>query len=102
MCYLVAKDRDAHGCFALKTTHGRHLVELKRELNKAVGYKGIQLVTISRPTAYGEYAKELWNDSREKSKSLDRQGTVCCTWEKTAFEEGLKVGIRLMMEVYSL
>ena len=39
MCYLVAKDRDAHGCFALKTTHGKHLVELKRELNKAVGYK---------------------------------------------------------------
>ena len=70
MCYLVAKDRDAHGCFALKTTHGRHLVELKRELNKAVGYKGIQLVTISRPTAYGEYAKELWIDRREKSKSL--------------------------------
>jgi len=56
MCYLVAKDRDAHGCFALKTTHGKHLVELKRELNKVVGYKGIQLVTISRPTAYGEYA----------------------------------------------
>ena len=53
MCYLVAKDRDAHGCFALKTTHGKHLVELKRELNKAVGYKGVQLVTISRPTAYG-------------------------------------------------
>ena len=70
MCYLVAKDRDAHGCFALKTTHGRHLVELKRELNKAVGYKGIQLVTISRPTAYGEYTKELWIDRREKSKSL--------------------------------
>ena len=44
MCYLVAKDRDAHGCFALKTTHGKHLVELKRELNKVVGYKGIQLV----------------------------------------------------------
>ena len=56
MCYLVAKDRDArdaHGCLALKTTHGKHLVELKRELNQAVGYKGVQLVTISRPTAYG-------------------------------------------------
>ena len=26
MCYLVAKDRDTHGCFALKTTHGKHLV----------------------------------------------------------------------------
>ena len=40
MCYLVAKDRNAHGCFALKTAHGKHLVELKRELNDAVGYKG--------------------------------------------------------------
>ena len=60
MCYLVAKDRNAHGCFALKTTHGKHLVELKRELNKEVGYKGVQPVTISRPTAYGEYTKELW------------------------------------------
>ena len=55
MYYLVAKDRNAHGCFALKTTHGKHLVELKRELNREVGYKGVQLVTISRPTAYGEY-----------------------------------------------
>ena len=35
-------------------------------------------------------------------KIKDRQGTVCCAWEKIAFEEGLKVGIRLMMEVYSL
>ena len=56
MCYLVAKDRNAHGCFSLKTTHGKHLVELKRELDREVGYKGVQLVTISRPTAYGEYA----------------------------------------------
>lgn len=43
MCYLVAKDCDAHGCFALKTTHGKHLVELKKKLNKAVVYKGVQL-----------------------------------------------------------
>ena len=38
----------------------------------------------------------------DRVKIMDRQGTVCCAWEKTAFEEGLKVGIRLMMEVYSL
>ena len=44
MCYLIAKERDAHGCYALKTSHGKHLVELKRELNEAVGYKGVQLV----------------------------------------------------------
>ena len=35
-------------------------------------------------------------------KIMDRQGMVCCAWEKTAFEEDLKVWIRLMMEVYSL
>ena len=45
MCYLIAKDRDGHGCYALKTKHGQHLVEIKRELNKAVGLKGIQIVT---------------------------------------------------------
>ena len=35
-------------------------------------------------------------------KIMDQQGTVCCAWEKTAFEEGLKVGIRLMTEVYGM
>ena len=74
MCYLVAKDRDAHGCFALKTTHGKHLVELKRELNKVVGYKRIQLVTISRPTAYGEYAPYLLCGYRAGVSGY-RQGT---------------------------
>ena len=45
-----------HGCYALKTQHGSHLVEMKRRMNQQVASKGIQLVTISRPTAYGEYA----------------------------------------------
>ena len=70
MCYLVAKDRYAQGCFALKTSHGKHLVELKRELNKAVGYKGVQLVTISRPTAYVEYAPYHFVDTEEEFKEL--------------------------------
>ncbi len=33
---------------------------------------------------------------------MDWQGTVCCAWVKAAFKEGLKVGIRLIMEMYSL
>ena len=70
MCYLVAKDRDAHGCFALKTTHGKHLVELKRDRNKAVGYKGIQLVTISRPTAYGEYATYRFVNTEQEFQTI--------------------------------
>ena len=35
-------------------------------------------------------------------KIMDRQGSVCCAWEKTSFEEGLKVGMRLMTEVYGV
>ena len=29
MCYLVAKNVNSHGCYALKTELGNHLVELK-------------------------------------------------------------------------
>lgn len=70
MCYLIAKDRDAHGCYALKTKHGKRLVEIKRELNQAVGYRGVQLITISRPTAYGEYAPYHFVDSEQEFTSL--------------------------------
>ena len=56
MCYLIAKDKNKHGSYALKTKHGKHLAELKGELNIHAAPKGIQLVTISRPSAFGEYA----------------------------------------------
>ena len=34
-------------------------------------------------------------------KIMDRQGTVCRAWEKTAIEEGLKVGILLNRQLYN-
>ena len=51
-----------------------------------VAYVGVKFKTYSGlPFTYeikkgrnGEYTKELWIDRREKSKSLNRQGTVCC------------------------
>lgn len=46
MAYLIARKRESHGCLALKIKHGENLVELKRRLNQAVGYKGIELITI--------------------------------------------------------
>ena len=55
MCYIVAKDIEKEGCYALKTRHGKHLADMIDDLNKGIGKKGIQLVTISRPAAYGEY-----------------------------------------------
>ena len=55
MCYLIAKNIDEEGCVAFKTTHGKHLSTFKKSLIEKVGYDKIQLVTISRPSAYGEY-----------------------------------------------
>lgn len=72
MCYLVAKDTKKRGCFALKTTHGKHLVQLKRASNSKVRGRGIQIVTISRPNAYGEYAPYTFaKDESEFEKMVD-------------------------------
>ena len=66
MCYIIAKERDKHGCIALKTEHGKHLSQMVRSLNNRVKGQGIQLVTISRPTAYGEYAPYSFADNEEE------------------------------------
>lgn len=72
MCYLVAKDKNKHGSYALKTKHGEHLAELKSDLNIHAAPKGIQLVTISRPTAYGEYAPyHFAHDEAEFTKLVE-------------------------------
>jgi hypothetical protein len=55
MCYLIAKDVNKQGCLALQTSHGKHLSALAKQLMQEVGTSRIQLVTISRPSAYGEY-----------------------------------------------
>ena len=66
MCYLIAKNVDAVGCVALRTTHGKHLSEFKRKIEKNIGYNNIQLVTISRPSAYGEYEPYDFVDTKEE------------------------------------
>ena len=74
MIYLVAKSRNKHGCYAWKTTHGKHIVDIKRNLHMNAKTKHIQVVTISRPTAYGEYAPYTFVHSEqeflEKANSL--------------------------------
>ena len=77
MCYLIAKNKNTHGCYALKTQHGSHLVELKRRINKQVATKGIQLVTISRPMAYGEYAPYVFvEDEDEFEKQVQKMAAI--------------------------
>lgn len=70
MCYLVAKDTKKHGSIALKTRHGSHLVELSNQLDEQVEGKGIQIVTISRPAAYGEYAPYRFAKDENEFKQL--------------------------------
>lgn len=66
MCYLVAKNIESEGCVALRTTHGKHLSEFKRSIERKVGYDKIQLVTISIPSAYGEYEPYHIVDSEQE------------------------------------
>ena len=55
MCYLIAKKFGDTGCVAFQTEHGQHLVDFETRLLESVGYDKIQLVVLSRPSAYGEY-----------------------------------------------
>ena len=70
MCYLIAKDIDAVGCVALRTTHGKHLSEFKKKIMDKVGYDRIQLVTISRPSAYGEYEPYNFVETKEEFEKI--------------------------------
>ena len=65
MCYLVAKKFDEIGCVALKARHGKELVKFTKSLDLKIGEKGIQLVTISKPEAYGEYAPYKLVETKE-------------------------------------
>ena len=70
MCYVIAKERYAHGCIAFETVHGKHLADLKRSLNEALGNTGVEIMTISRPEAYGEYAPYHFVDTEQEFQTL--------------------------------
>ena len=66
MCYLVAKKVNSIGSLALQTSHGQHLVNFKKKIIAEVGFDKIQLVTISRPSAYGEYEPYQFVDTEQE------------------------------------
>lgn len=66
MCYLVAKRFDKKGCIAVKTRHGKALADFTEKLQRQIGQNGVQLVTISRPSAYGEYEPYGIMENKEK------------------------------------
>ena len=66
MCYLIAKKFDEQGCIAVKARHGKALADFAESIQKKIGHNGIQLVTISRPSAYGEYEPYEIIESKEE------------------------------------
>ena len=66
MCYLVAKDFNKVGSIAMQHDGGKKLVQFERKLIAQIGYERIQLVVISRPNAYGEYAPYRFVDTEEE------------------------------------
>lgn len=74
MCYLVAKWFDEPGCLALSVEPGLPLVEMKRRLDERFGHSHLQLVTITRPSAYGEYEPYTFVASEEElTEALELQ-----------------------------
>lgn len=54
MCYLVAKRINKTGCIALQTEPGEEMAKFANRIQERLGYD-IEIITISRPIAYGEY-----------------------------------------------
>ena len=69
---LIARDRKSYGCFALKIKHGKHLVELKRRLNKIVGYKGVEQLVDQQLMA-----NMLHINLSTRSRNLERGSFLC-------------------------
>lgn len=65
MCYLIAKRMKKTGCIALQTEPGEEMAKFADEIQERLGYD-IEIITISRPTAYGEYEPYHFVNSYEE------------------------------------
>lgn len=71
----IGKKVSEHGCVAWKIVPGKELGALKETLENLVSGKHIQIVTISRPIAYYEYASYSFVDTKEEL--IDRVRDMC-------------------------
>lgn len=73
MCYLIAKKFLTPGCLAVQTESGKALASLVSYLGLKTLDKGVQIVTVSNPEAYGEYKPYNYVSSEKEfiSKVLD-------------------------------
>lgn len=66
MCYLVAKKFKHEGCIALKTEYGPKLAALDAYLGRSTLDRNVQIIVVSHPEAYQEYAPYRIVDSEVK------------------------------------
>lgn len=66
MCYLVAKWFDERGSVAMQVQRGEALSEMIDRLDDRFGHDCLQLVTITRPSAYGEYEPYTFVSSEDE------------------------------------
>ena len=65
MCYLIAKRMHKPGCITLQTEPGEEMAKFADRIQEKLGYN-IEIITISRPTAYGEYEPYHFVNSYEE------------------------------------
>lgn len=65
MCYLVAKRMNKTECIALQTEPGEEMAKFADRIQERLGYD-IEIITITRPTAYGEYEPYHFEKSYEE------------------------------------
>ena len=75
MCYLVGKRFDRVGSVAMPAYIGSDLSSFIDDLESRYGIDKLQLVTISRPSAYGEY--EPYSFVQQKAAFVRALETQC-------------------------
>ena len=66
MCYLIAKNNQGGSSLAIQMMHGKELAKLKQKLLSDLSGEEIQLLTVSRPSAYTEYEPFYFMRSEER------------------------------------
>lgn len=56
MVYLIVRNNREIGSIAFKTVLGEALAQLKHQVSEITEKSKIEIITISRPEAYGEYS----------------------------------------------
>ncbi|MDD3416995.1 MAG: hypothetical protein PHY47_23870 [Lachnospiraceae bacterium] len=70
MCYLIAKDFNEKGCYAVETERNKTLASLVSYLTDKTLSKNIQILTVSDRNAYGEY--EPYNILDDESQFISK------------------------------